>query len=311
MNSTNESTYKRSFDATRIKVCCIIVSFNPQIENILHLTLDISEQDSFVLIVDNNSKNHQELESRLPKNANTKLIQLPNNTGIAYAQNVGVEYALFNNYTHIVFFDQDSTIDSDFIRQQVTAFEHIRSAQPQLAALGPAFVDKKHGFHYKIVNIDRYGLRTKIDTQHVEQPFAASLIISSGSLVAADALRAIGPMDERFFIDYVDTEWCLRAHAKGYLIYVNPQVQMLHAIGDNSLKRLRWRVPVHSAFRRYYRIRNAFFLLKMPHVPTLLAVREITFNLVHQLVLILCGQNKLAYVRSLWRGLRDGLNGKY
>ena len=294
-----------------MKTCSIIVSFNPELDNIFDLTTSLTRQDSFVVIVDNNSTNKIDLQEKINHFESAQLISLEKNTGIAHAQNIGIKFALENMYSHIYFFDQDSTIDDAFLKKQEATFINIRKNQPQLAALGPAFVDKKHGFHYKIVNIDRHGRRTKIDTQHMQQPFAASLIISSGSLVSADALRAIGPMDERFFIDYVDTEWCLRAHAKGYVIFVNPQVQMLHAIGDNSLKLLKWRVPVHSAFRRYYRIRNAFFLLKMPHVPTLLALREIAFNLVHQMVLILFGQSKMGYVRSLWRGLKDGRNGKY
>lgn len=293
------------------KICAVIVSFNPEPTNLQKLTEQLIACGVAVCLVDNNSGNKEQIRSVFSVSSGVHPFYLEENTGIAHAQNVGIRFALDHDYAYVVFFDQDSTIDAEFIQQQTAAFEQLRTAHPQLAALGPAFVDKKHGFHYKIVNIDRHGRRTKIDTQHMQQPFAASLIISSGSLVAADALRDIGPMDERFFIDYVDTEWCLRAHAKGYVIFVNPQVQMLHAIGDNSLKMLKWRVPVHSAFRRYYRIRNAFFLLKMPHVPTLLALREIAFNLVHQLVLILFGQNKMGYVRSLWRGLKDGLNGKY
>lgn len=294
-----------------MQICSIIVSFNPDLSNIICLAEALVEQGSFVVIIDNNSSNKNSLKNKVQTLDRAHLFLLEKNTGIAHAQNIGIEYAEKNNFTQIFFFDQDSTIDSSYLKKQTQTFSCIKAQQPNLAALGPAFVDKQHGFHYKIVNIDRYGRRTKIDTQHLEKPFAASLIISSGSLVAADALRAIGPMDERFFIDYVDTEWCLRAQAKGYSIYVNPQVQMLHSIGDNSLKLLKWRVPVHSAFRRYYRIRNAFYLLKMPHVPTLLAVREIAFNLVHQMVLILFGQNKMGYVSSLWRGLKDGLNGKY
>lgn len=291
--------------------CSIIVSYNPEIENLTLLAHALRMQCDFVVIIDNNSHNKNAILNITTSLDRCQCIFLDQNTGIAHAQNVGIERALAESYSYIAFFDQDSTIDNDYINKQLQVFSAVKGQHVKLAAIGPAFVDKKHGFHYKIVNIDRHGWRTKIDTQHMKQPFAASLIISSGSLVSTEALRAIGPMDERFFIDYVDTEWCLRAHAKGYVIYVNPQVQMLHAIGDNSLKLLKWRVPVHSPFRRYYRIRNAFFLLKMPHVPALLAMREIAFNLVHQLVLILCGQNKMAYVRSLWRGLRDGLNGKY
>lgn len=294
-----------------MQTCSIIVSFNPNITNITALAKSLARQGSSIIVIDNNSNNKYLLQKEILKIKKTKIIILDKNTGISHAQNIGIENAQTEKYSHVFFFDQDSTIDDEYTKKQMQVFYEIKTKQPNLAALGPALIDKKHGFNYKIINITQYGRRRKVSTQSRNEPFPASLIISSGSLVSVDALREIGPMDERFFIDYVDTEWCLRAHAKGYCIYINPQVKMLHSIGDKSLKLLKWRVPVHSPFRRYYRIRNALFLLEMPHVPTLLALREIIFNLVHQVVIILCEKNKMAYVRSLWRGLRDGLNGKY
>lgn len=81
-------------------------------------------------------------------------------------------------------------------------------------------------------------------------------------------------MDESLFIDYVDTEWCLRAIAKGYKVYAATSAKMSHAIGDKAIKVLAWHVPVHSAFRRYYRLRNGLLLARMKHIPPLIKVRE-------------------------------------
>jgi rhamnosyltransferase len=71
-------------------------------------------------------------------------------------------------------------------------------------------------------------------------------------------------MRENYFIDYVDTEWCIRAEAMGYKNYVSSKAVMKHAIGDNILKFKYFNVPVHSPFRRYYRVRNAFYGKRKP-----------------------------------------------
>ncbi|MBF4438429.1 glycosyltransferase family 2 protein, partial [Vibrio anguillarum] len=88
-------------------------------------------------------------------------------------------------------------------------------------------------------------------------PIEASCIISSGMAVRKNILDSVGVMDDSLFIDYVDTEWSLRARYLGNLILVDPQLVMGHEIGTDNLKLFKWRVPVHSASRRYYRIRNS------------------------------------------------------
>lgn len=111
-------------------------------------------------------------------------------------------------------------------------------------------------------------------------------------------------MDETLFIDYVDTEWCLRMHAHGYNVYITPNVVMKHEIGDAHIQLLGVVVPVHSPWRRYYRVRNGFYLFKMKHIPKLLAMREITFALIHQILLYVNSKNK-EYVKIYFRAVYD------
>jgi len=82
---------------------------------------------------------------------------------------------------------------------------------------------------------------------------------------------------------------------------------MIHSIGDNSLNFFGFCVPVHSAVRRYYRVRTSFHLLRFKHVPNWLASREISFCFIHSLILIFTQKNKKEYLFSFFAGIRDGI----
>lgn len=58
----------------------------------------------------------------------------------------------------------------------------------------------------KAIRLNTFHLREKVDISKLEQACEVSLVISSGSLILAAMLEDIGLMDERFFIDYADTE---------------------------------------------------------------------------------------------------------
>lgn len=235
-------------------------------------------------------------------------IELEKNCGIAAAQNIGIKKAQEIAAEYIIFFDQDSEIGQDYIRSLSHDFLSVRRYDPKIATIGPVFTDSRHGFYYNVININRFGLRKKISPQNYSLPFATSLIISSGSMIPVEVIRQVGYMDESLFIDYVDTEWCLRAGSYGYRVYVGTSAYMAHSIGDKIVKFLSFNIPVHSPFRRYYRVRNAFFLLRMKHIPKLLVVRELIFNFIHQLILILTQKHeKKEYLFCFLRAIRDGV----
>ncbi|HFR6094685.1 TPA: rhamnosyltransferase, partial [Shigella flexneri] len=113
-----------------------------------------------------------------------------------------------------------------------------------------------------------------------QTPFKSSVTISSGTMVSKEVFEIVGMMDEELFIDYVDTEWCLRCLNYGILVHIIPDIEMVHAIGDKSVKICGINIPIHSPVRRYYRVRNAFLLLRKNHVPLLLSIREVVFSLI-------------------------------
>jgi rhamnosyltransferase len=90
-------------------------------------------------------------------------------------------------------------------------------------------------------------------------------VITSGSLARLSTLDRIGAFRDEFFIDYVDSEYCFRARAKGYRVIKTRQPLMSHAIGASTRHAIlgihKW-TSNHSADRRYYMARNDTVMLK-------------------------------------------------
>lgn len=278
-------------------VCAIIVTYNPSLDNLLQLMTQLTLQQCDSIVVDNSN-----VENETIKNAAKKYIWLGGNKGIATAQNFGITECLNKNYKYAIFFDQDSNISAGFLN---ALYEPMERNNYQICA--PVFFDEKRGFEYAITDVKKNGTREKLYSNGRVEPFTSSVVISSGTLVRTEVFNIVGKMDDGLFIDYVDTEWCLRCFEKDILVHVIPQAKMVHSIGDNSFDFFKFCVPVHSASRRYYRVRNSFHLLRYKHVPKLLACREIIFCLIHSVILIIKQKNKKEYLYSFLSGVRDGI----
>ncbi|KEY57817.1 rhamnosyltransferase [Serratia sp. DD3] len=289
------------------KISAVIVSYHPELDNLTRLIDSLTQQQVSCVLVDNGTLAPEVVE-QLSRSAT--VIRLEENVGIAKAQNIGIEQACqCHQADMIVFFDQDSNVNDGFMANLLHDF-HVLAATQKLAAIGPIFTDSRYGFYYPLIKVNALGWRTKLRPETQQAPFEVSMLISSGSLIPVSVLRDVGLMNESFFIDYVDTEWCLRAVTMGYKIYASTSARMSHAIGDRTMKVLAWHVPMHSDFRRYYRIRNGFLLTRMTHIPLLIKIRENVFNTIHQLLLIMTQPNKKMHFRTWYRAFKDGISTK-
>ncbi|HDM8227002.1 TPA: rhamnosyltransferase [Vibrio campbellii] len=277
----------------------IIVTYNPDLYNIKKLVGDLKRLHVIPIIIDNASSNQISLDC--------EVISLSDNYGIAKAQNIGIQHAIELGADYIVFFDQDSSIlNGNFIDELIFP---IKSHYTKISA--PIFIDEVRGFTYPIVNIKGNGGRTKYYPNGGDKPFYVNNVISSGTMVDVEVFETVGLMKEELFIDYVDTEWCLRCASNGYRALVVPSAVMYHSIGDSSFSLLGVNVPKHSPLRRYYRIRNSFFLLRQKHIPKIMALREVIFSIVHQLILISVSKGERSdYAKFLFKGIKDGLIGR-
>ena len=239
-----------------------------------------------------------------PLPAGCELIALGDNTGIAHAQNVGIRHARQQGADVIVFFDQDSTIDAAFVPALLAGL-----ALGQPGVVGPVCIDAARGFEYPAYQLSRWGYPLKVFAASRSLPYPVDLIISSGSAATSVTFDIVGLLDEDFFIDCVDLEWCLRCRARGVAIAVDPRVTLRHSIGEVSVRVGPLTTFVHSPARRYYRMRNAFLLLRKPHVPALFGIKSVVSALAHSLLQLRLVENRREHLGVCWAGLLDGMRG--
>lgn len=87
--------------------------------------------------------------------------------------------------------------------------------------------------------------------------------ITSGNLVRLEVFEKVGKYNEKFFIDFVDIEFCLRIKKRGYLIIRANNSMMLHRIGNSENHKFLFTNCIctnHNFERRYYITRNRLYM---------------------------------------------------
>lgn len=277
----------------------VIVCYNPNLNSLLSLCNCILSTGSKVVLVDNTTESYitdfQEIEG-------LTLIQFGENKGIARAQNIGVTFSLDNNADVIVFFDQDSEIDSGFIGKLTAP---LKDNKPMVVS--PFFFDKETGFQFPSMRLNKWGLLKKTSIENFDCPFEVDVIISSGSAATRKTFEIVGLMNEDYFIDFVDTEWCLRCRNEGIKILVVPNAVMQHSIGEKSIDLKIMRLFIHGPIRTYYKVRNSFLFVRSSSVPVLMGLKEILSALIPNLLVIFFVDNKWKYLKCYTEAIVDGL----
>ncbi|WP_410506448.1 hypothetical protein [Marinomonas sp. GJ51-6] len=263
------------------------------------------------ILVDNTEEGTGWLTEKLFKSSNITCFQPRQNLGVAVAQNMGIKYVYerFSDEDKVIFFDQDSFVPIDLPLLLARAHDKLNITR-QVAAVEPNFIDQSKGFTYPQVAWSKLGVfkRFMPNVKHNEQK--AAMLISSGMLTDVKTLKQVGEYDESLFIDYVDTDWCLKAQVKGFELYVMPNIKMIHSIGVKSLKLLGHNLTVHPPLRRYYMMRNSLFMAKKEYVDSALATMFMFRTVLHHLLLILCDNHKGLNAKAFIKGLLDGSSNK-
>jgi rhamnosyltransferase len=141
------------------------------------------------------------------------------------------------------------------------------------------------------------------------EPYPVDVVISSGTVATVEAFEIAGLFDEDLFIDFVDTEWCLRCRSKMIPIRVIPTAVMENRIGSRPFSFGFGTVFVHTPTRCYYQIRNCLLLFRKRHVPVLYAIRELVGIFYNRILLLFIVDEKASYLRAYSCALIDGFRG--
>lgn len=252
-------------------VVAIIVTYHPDSAILKKLLQIINRQVDAICIVDN-SPTHNEAMLRSHTSGNLSYTQLKENMGVAYAQNIGIKFAIQNKAKYALLLDQDSIPDDQMVKKLLKGFFGQTSLQANVIATSPQYVDPRTNYQSRFMGSKfgipfRYRPNNKLPKKNA---IPSNFLISSGTLIDLSKLMKVGGMRSSYFIDHVDTEWCLRATSRGYQLLGVPDAHMIHSLGD-EIKKF-WffgmrNVSEHTPLRDYYMFRNTLLMLKDVSMP--------------------------------------------
>lgn len=241
-------------DSGRAAACAVVVTYHPD-EDVAENLRALVRECGLALVIDNGSS--AAARAALAAVAGAEVIALGANLGIATALNRGVAEASARGYSHAVLFDQDSRPEPGFCAALLaTAAAHPRAAvvAPRIAEQGGEAVRYRWARRHPVW---RFYFQ-RVGCAGADLP-DVMMAVTSGSLVEIAAWRELGGSDESLFIDYVDTDYCLRISAAGRAVAVSAGALLRHRLGDRRVRKalgVTARPTNHAAFRHYYMARN-------------------------------------------------------
>jgi rhamnosyltransferase len=246
-----------------------------------------------VLYVDNGSRPDEiaPLEPLL-RDDNVHLVRNDRNLGLATALNQGFRWAADHGLAWVLTLDQDTEPTAGVVPEAA----RVLAAHPgrRVAVVGAGYGD------LTVAGLPPTGGE-------------AACVITAGALHSVEAWQDLGGFRDDFFVDYVDTEFCLRARAHGYAVLRSARTTIRHAIGSPVTHDVRFRTFTpsnHSRVRRYYITRNRILVWRTYARRELAYVAFDARASVKELAkLVLFEDDRPAKLRAVLRGARDGLRG--
>ncbi len=290
-------------------LCAVVVTYRADDEAVENLKAVIAECTR-VLVVDNGSP--AAITAAMSLLPGVTVLPQGENIGLAAALNVGLEHAANLDCKWVVTFDQDSRPEPGMVAAMLTTQRN----HPLAAVIGPQIHEEgSDPARYRWVA--RHGalpfLFRRVPCTGADLP-AVTMMVTSGSMVEVATWRRLGGFDAALFIDYIDTDFCLRAIRAGRSVAVAGQAVLRHRLGARQTRKVLgrdFRPTHHAAFRHYYMARNRVRMWRrhawaVPHW----AAFDLSFALYNYTRVLLFEDQRWAKVKAIVRGTWHGLCGR-
>jgi GT2 family glycosyltransferase len=211
-----------------------------------------------VVLVDNGSTDGL-VEAARSQFPDVTLIETGANLGFTGGNNIGIRHALDKGADYIMLLNNDTVMAPDCIDLMVRAME----AEPSLGVTGPMIyyysapetiwsaggrIDWPRGITSMI------GLNEEDKSQFGQAPRYVDFVTGCAMLARRAVWQQVGLLDDKFFMYYEETEWCVRASRAGFKIALIPDAMLWHKISIEA--------RASSPRTYYYMTRNRLLFLR-------------------------------------------------
>lgn len=282
------------------KIDGVVVLYNPN-DNVIENIKSYISYIERLYVIDNSENANKKLVNQIQELSNKiKYINNGENKGIAYALNLGVKLAIQNGADWLLTMDQDSYFEEGEIFNLINTLKSI--GNNKVGILSP--------YHLTRDKISSYKKENKI--------IEVLTVMTSGNLLNLKAVQEVGLFEEKYFIDYVDHEYCLRLQQFGYKVYVDLNSKIVHELGNLEFKNILWKkisITNHNYLRRYYITRNRLDVIKRYSFKNFkflaFSLKTLKAIIVEWVKIILFEDDKIRKSKMIVRAIKDFFNNKF
>jgi GT2 family glycosyltransferase len=152
---------------------------------------------------------------------------------LANGANAGIRRALAAGADYVFLANNDTVLEPPLLSLLVAA---ARTHDADLAAPAIYYFDRPDRLWWlggrlrpALLEISPYAA-----PPYGDRPFVADFVTGCGTLISRRCLERVGLFDERFFMYYEDSDYCLRALRGGLRTVVEPRAAMYHKVAVSS-----------------------------------------------------------------------------
>jgi len=266
---------------------------------------DVTYPNFALIVVDNGSKDNslQTLAKLWPE---AVVIRNKSNLGFTGGSNRGIAYCLRQGFDYVLFLNSDIRMEPDFLERLVDASDERTLTAPKTYLYHhPGRLDDSVGEFNWSRGVWKRRILGSVPTPAFDTPRKIGNANLSCLLVPAPALADIGPLDEKFFVYYDDTDFVRRAYDKGYRVWFRPESVIYHRKGATIGGPM-------NPFGLYYLTRNRPYLIHKHTRSRIKLVRFWAYYLTGRMarVVLWTLRRRPDLSRAILRGLSDYFRGR-
>ena len=296
--------YKNHKTPTKNNICAIVVTYFPDKELPDRIERILKQLNKVVIVDNNSSEDCLEMLKKIKKEKKVELIINNENLGVATALNIGFRFAINcgDSYDWCLTMDQDSLVNPEMVQTLIEAYADCKYSF-NVGIIGSNYQEWTTG---SILFNDQKQHGKWTEVQHLP---------TSGCLTSIPIYQKVGDFRDEFFIDYVDTEYCIRLRESGFKVIISPKVIMKHPLGyykHSKMHNFLFGQPMVSnypAIRCYYWTRNGIIVSREQLCKNFKwSIGQLYYLLVIRLfMVILFEDNKLKKLTNIFTGILHAL----
>jgi len=188
---------------------------------------------------------------------------------------------------HILLLNSDTQIEAQALRRMIEFMEE----HPEAGAMGPRLVlPDGHSQPYSFGSdptpgyLLRRGLNLFLRKGYLhdwgtEETGEVDWVSGASLMLRRRALEEMGLLDENFFLYFEDNDLCLRLRQKGWKVYFNPTVQVVHLGGESLAQNKEAQKEYYHSLLYFYgkhygKLKTAILIMLLPLYRWLVRLRR-------------------------------------